>query len=144
MLYFNLKILWKFDTKHPFIIYKLNWVINYPSVLWPFTYQIFNNWILCGWFSYSRFGVHCLCHSVASFLVTLDLESTSPMYSQRTCRSYYSLHNISENITKWMEEPIRRRWKRLWWSSRNWTIKHNKSLIFQRQCMVCPLSVVVK
>jgi hypothetical protein len=31
-------------------------------------------------------------------LVTLD-PKTKPMYSERTCRSYYCLHNISENIT---------------------------------------------
>jgi hypothetical protein len=128
----------------------LLWYINWIELLIVLVYCdhshiIFsNNWILCGWFSYSRFGVHCLCHYVASFLVTLDPETTSPMYSWRTCKNYYSLHNINENIIKRMEQPIRRRQKGLWWSSWNSTIKHNKRLVFQRQCMVCPLSVVVK
>ncbi len=89
-----------------------------------------------------KFGAHFLCHCATSFFVTLD-PKTTPMYSQRTCKSYYCLHNISKSITKWMEQPTKRG-KRLWWSSQNPAIKHNKRVVFQRQCMVCPLNVVVK
>jgi hypothetical protein len=43
-----------------------------------------------------------------------------------------------------MEQPTIRRGKRLWWSSPNPTIKHNRKLVFQKIYLVCPLNMVVK
>jgi hypothetical protein len=115
-LYVDSKILWKFATKQPFMITNLNWNINFPTVTWPFTFQ-FNKqlnimWMILLFKACYEFGAHCLCHCATSFLKTLD-PKTTPMYPRRTHKSYYCLHNINENITKWMEQLVRRRGKRL-------------------------------
>jgi hypothetical protein len=146
-LYVDSKILWKFATKQPFMIYNLNRGINCPIVTWPFTFQ-FNKWPNNMWMillfkACCKFGAHCLCHCATISFVTLDLKTTL-MYSWKTCRSYYCLHNQNESITKWMEQLARRRGKRLCWSSQNPAIKHNRRLVFQRQCLISPLNVVVK
>jgi hypothetical protein len=43
-----------------------------------------------------------------------------------------------------MEQPARKRGKRFCWSSQNPAIKPNTRFVFQRQCLVCPLSVDVE
>jgi len=100
-------------------------------------------WMILLFKACCEFGTHFLCHCVTCSIIILD-SNTTPMYFRRTCKSYYCLHNRNENITKWMEQPTRRRGKRLWWSFQNPTIKHNKKLIFQIQCLVCPLNAVAK
>jgi hypothetical protein len=56
-------------------------------------------WMILLFKAYCEFGACCLCHCAITSLVTLDLKTTQ-LNSQRTCRSYYRLHNINESNTK--------------------------------------------
>jgi hypothetical protein len=153
VLFFDSKILWKFVTKHPFIIYKSNPCSNFELIYYlsdcivaKFQFHFLNElnimWMIFLFKAWCESKVHSLYHCVASSFVILDSRIT-PMYFQRTCISYFCLHNRSENITKWMKQLVRKRGKGLWWNSQNPTNNHNRRLIFQKQCLVCPLNMIV-
>jgi hypothetical protein len=56
-------------------------------------------WMIFLFKAWCEFGAHYLCNCAEGSLVTLD-SKTTPLYSHKTCISYHSLHNRSENITQ--------------------------------------------